>query len=73
MRAIESLFRPRQADNATSTLTGNVLSGEASIMTALHHMLQWFTQNPLGGATLLYVIGVAGVLIYGYFEPQDKY
>ncbi len=41
-------------------------------MIAMQRLLQWFTQNPLAAATVLYVTGVLGVLVYAYFEPQDE-
>lgn len=41
-------------------------------MSAVQGLLQWFTQNPLGAATILYLTGVIGVLVYAFFEPQDQ-
>lgn len=41
-------------------------------MIALQNFTQWFTHNPLGAATLLYLAGVVSVLVYAYFEPQDQ-
>jgi hypothetical protein len=42
-------------------------------MIPIQQFLHWLTQNPFGAATLLYITGVAGVLIYAYFEPRDQY
>lgn len=42
------------------------------MMMAMQRLLLWFTQNPLGSATLLYITGVVGILVYTYFEPQDE-
>jgi hypothetical protein len=42
-------------------------------MIPIQHLLHWLTQNPFGAATLLYMTGVAGVLIYAYFEPRDQH
>jgi hypothetical protein len=39
-------------------------------MMALQSFLQWFTHNPLGAATVLYITGVVSVLVYVYFDPQ---
>ena len=33
--------------------------------------IQWLVQNPLAAATLLYIMGLASVLVYTYFEPRD--
>ena len=41
-------------------------------MTTIQSFMQWFAQNPLGAATILYMTGVLGVLVYGYFEPRDQ-
>lgn len=41
-------------------------------MTGMQPFLHWFAENPLGAATLFYVTGVLGVLVYAYFEPQDE-
>jgi hypothetical protein len=38
----------------------------------LNPFLDWFTQHPLGTATMLYAAGVFGVLVYAYFEPRDE-
>ena len=43
------------------------------VMIAVQNLFQWFTQNPLGAATVLYVTGIVGVLIYVYFEPQEQH
>lgn len=40
-------------------------------MLVLHTLLHWFSQNPLGTATIVYIASVCGVLVYGYFEPRD--
>lgn len=42
------------------------------LMIALQNLIQWFTHNPLGAATVLYITGVISVLVYAYFEPQDQ-
>ena len=41
-------------------------------MIAIQSLLQWFTHNPLGAATVLFIAGILGVLVYAYFEPQDQ-
>ena len=41
-------------------------------MIAMQQMMQWFTHNPIGAVTLLYVTGVLGVLVYSYFEPREE-
>lgn len=41
-------------------------------MSAVQGLFQWLTQNPLGAATVLYLTGVIGVLVYAFFEPQDQ-
>jgi hypothetical protein len=41
-------------------------------MMVIQSLLQWLTHNPLGSATLLYVAGVVGVLIFAYFEAQHE-
>jgi len=38
----------------------------------LQNFIQWFTHNPLGAATVLYLTGVISVLVYAYFEPRDQ-
>lgn len=40
-------------------------------MLVVHNLLQWFSHNPLGTATVVYITSVFGVLVYGYFEPRD--
>ncbi|MEC4889424.1 MAG: hypothetical protein RI101_05130 [Nitrospira sp.] len=40
-------------------------------MLVFHNLLQWFSHNPLGAATVVYITSVCGVLVYGYFEPRD--
>ncbi|MEY4528176.1 MAG: hypothetical protein RL768_1895 [Nitrospirota bacterium] len=42
-------------------------------MILIQQFLHWLGQNPVGAATLFYITGVAGVLIYSYFEPRDQY
>lgn len=42
-------------------------------MILVQQFLHWLGQNPVSTATLLYITGVAGVLIYTYFEPRDQY
>lgn len=41
-------------------------------MIAMQKLLQWFTHNPLGAATVIYITSVFGVLVYAYFEPTDQ-
>jgi len=41
-------------------------------MNGIQGLLQWFAHNPLGAATILYVTGIVGVLIYAFFEPRDQ-
>jgi hypothetical protein len=41
-------------------------------MIVLQNVIQWFTHNPLGAATVLYVTAVISVLVYTYFEPRDQ-
>jgi hypothetical protein len=41
-------------------------------MIAIQSLLLWSAHNPLGAATILYVTGVVGVLVYTFFEPQDR-
>jgi hypothetical protein len=41
-------------------------------MSGIQPFLQWFSQNPLGAATVFYVTAVLGVLVYAYFEPSDQ-
>lgn len=41
-------------------------------MVAFHPLVQWFVQNPLAAATLLYAAAVCGVLVYAFFEPRDQ-
>ena len=41
-------------------------------MDALTQIVQWFARYPLAGATMLYALGVFGVLTYAYFEPRDQ-
>jgi hypothetical protein len=41
-------------------------------MVAFHQFVQWFVQNSLAAATLLYVAAVCGVLVYAYFEPREQ-
>lgn len=41
-------------------------------MVALQQIVEWIAQHPLAGATMLYAIGVFGVLAYSYFEPRDQ-
>ena len=33
--------------------------------------VQWFVQNPRAATTLLYIMGLASVLVYPYFELRD--
>lgn len=42
------------------------------VMIAMQKLLQWFTHNPLGAATVIYITSVFGVLVYAYFEPTDQ-
>jgi hypothetical protein len=39
-------------------------------MMAFQSIFHWFTDYPLGAATMLYAAGVLGVLVYAYFEPR---
>ena len=39
----------------------------------LQNFVQWFVQNPLTAATLLYITGLISVLIYTYFDPHDQH
>jgi hypothetical protein len=41
-------------------------------MIAIQSLLHWFAHNPLGAATILYVSGIIGVLVYAFFEPRDQ-
>lgn len=41
-------------------------------MTTAQSVIQWFVQNPFGAATMVYVAGVLGVLVYAYFEPRSQ-
>jgi len=41
-------------------------------MVSIQSLLHWFTHNPLGAATVLYITGVIGVLVHAYFEPRDQ-
>lgn len=41
-------------------------------MSLLHTSAQWFVQNPLAAATVLYIAGVISVVIYTYFELRDQ-
>jgi hypothetical protein len=40
-------------------------------MSLLHTSAQWFAQNPLAAATVLYMAGVISV-VYTYFELRDQ-
>lgn len=41
-------------------------------MSLFQPSIQWFVQNPLAAATLLYIMGLISVLVYTYFEPRDE-
>jgi hypothetical protein len=35
-------------------------------------VLVWLARHPFGAATMVYVAGIFGVLLYAYFEPRDR-
>lgn len=41
-------------------------------MSLLHTSVQWFVQNPLAAAIVLYLAGVISV-VYTYFELRDQH
>jgi len=45
---------------------------DVASMRAISSLIRWFTQHPLGTATMLYAMGVFGVLVYAYFEPREQ-
>lgn len=45
---------------------------DVASMRGISSLIRWFTQHPLGTATMLYAVGVFGVLVYAYFEPREQ-
>ncbi len=41
-------------------------------MSLVQSSVQWFVQNPLAAATVLYIAGVISVVVYTYFELRDQ-
>jgi len=41
-------------------------------MRSVHTVLQWFAQNPFGGASVVYAAAILGVVIYSYIEHQPE-
>ena len=41
-------------------------------MVNVQHLLYWFIQNPLSTATMVFVTGILGVLVYSFFEPREQ-
>jgi hypothetical protein len=35
-------------------------------------LVLWFADHPFGAATIVYAASIFGVLLYAYFEPQDR-
>jgi len=42
----------------------------SNIMSTITDLLQWFSLHPMAVAGLAYVLSVAAVLLYAYFEPR---
>jgi len=41
-------------------------------MRSVQTVLQWFAQNPFGGASVVYAAAIVGVIIYSYIEQQPE-